>query len=127
MTISDYRRGNDKYCQICGEWKMEVFSPHRCHPIWLVIDCDYFDGDINDLDDDDFKKIRAMDEEEAAKEYAEITDDEGPQEREVIVKRKDGTMALFSITYEHTVVYSAHSEGEYGVKDEPEGEEEIED
>ena len=55
-------------CPTCGEW---VFSKyHKCDPVWFVV---IVEGEEQPADDD-YREVRAVDEEEAAEKGAEEDD-----------------------------------------------------
>lgn len=88
-------------CQDCGNY---MFSFHRCPPEWEARDAD-------DCDDEDWEIVREHDAEDAARKYAEDSDDnggEGPHERNVLVRKKGSTdVTRFEITFDYSVDYYA--------------------
>lgn len=100
MKLPSYAIGNLDYCQACGDYTGSPirFFPHKCKPIWECMDEEFSDS---------WDEIRAIDEEDAAIVYAELHDNEGPTERTVKVKSKDGTVMSFDITYDFSIDYNA--------------------
>lgn len=93
--------GEFNRCENCKEYH---YSSEDCKPIYYV-------HDEEDMGENEWKEVRAVDHEDAAIEYAQHYNDEGSlmdTEIEIIVCDEDGDKKRFCISAEPDIHYSAN-------------------